>query len=100
MAIQAPVNPPVNGVQVTILQSGFNDQRNPGNPRFLVQFSSVPGRTYTVQYSDDLTTWRNATPSIIASATSTFWYDDGPPVTVSPPTYPNSSRFYRVLLNP
>ena len=100
VAIQAPVNPPVNGVQVTILQSGFNDQRNPGNPRFLVQFSSVPGRTYTVQYSDDLTTWRNATPSIIASATSTFWYDDGPPVTVSPPTYPNSSRFYRVLLNP
>ena len=100
VAIDAPVNPPVNGVQVTILQSGFSDQRNPGNPRFLVQFSSVPGRTYTVQYSDDLTTWRNATPSILASATSTFWYDDGPPVTVSPPVYPNSSRFYRVLLNP
>ena len=100
VAIEAPVNQPVNGVQVSILQSGFNDQRNPGNPRFLVQFSSVPGRTYTVQYTDDLLTWRNATPSIIASATSTFWYDDGPPVTVSPPTYPNSSRFYRVLLNP
>jgi len=100
VAIDAPVNQPVNGVQVSILQSGFNDQRNPGNPRFLVQFSSVPGRTYTVQYTDDLLTWRNATPSIIATATSTFWYDDGPPVTVSPPTYPNSSRFYRVLLNP
>jgi hypothetical protein len=54
-----------------------------------------------VQYSDDdMATWNNATPSILASATSTFWYDDGPPVTVSPPTYPNSSRFYRVLLNP
>jgi len=100
VAIDAPVNPPVNGVKVTILQSGFNDQRNPGNPRFLVQFSSVPGRTYTVQYSDDMTTWYNATPSILASATSTFWYDDGPPVTASPPVYPNSSRFYRVLLNP
>ena len=100
VAINAPVTAPVNGVQVTILQSGFNDQRNPGNPRFLVQFSSVPGRTYTVQYSDDLTTWHNATPSILASATSTFWYDDGPPVTASPPVYPNSSRFYRVLLNP
>jgi uncharacterized repeat protein (TIGR01451 family) len=101
VAINAPPPSNVTGTTVQIIQYGFNDQRNPGSPRYLVQFTSIPGRTYTVQYSDDdMATWNNATPSILASATSTFWYDDGPPVTVSPPAYPNSSRFYRVLLNP
>ena len=103
VAINAPPPANVTGTSVQIIQYGFNDQRSPGNPRYLVQFTSIPGRTYTVQYSDDnMATWNNATPSILASATSTFWYDDGPPVTVSPP--PNlggsTSRFYRVLLNP
>jgi uncharacterized repeat protein (TIGR01451 family) len=102
VAVLAPVVAPPNSTNTTtILQAGFNDQRNPGNPRFLVEFSSIPGRTYTIEYSDDdMATWNIAVPSIVVSATSTFWYDDGPPETVSPPAYPNSSRFYRVLLNP
>jgi uncharacterized repeat protein (TIGR01451 family) len=103
-AIIAPVTSPVNGIQVNIIQQGFNDQRNPGNWRYLVEFTSIPGRTYTVEYTDDfMVTWHFATPSILASTTSTFWYDDGPPVTLAPP--PNTggnatSRLYRVLLNP
>ena len=101
-AIIAPVVAPVNSTNgATIVQSGFNDVRNPANPRFLVEFTSIPGRTYTVEYSDDdMVTWQLAVPSIVASTTSTFWYDDGPPVTVTPPPYPNAGRFYRVLLNP
>ena len=100
-AIIAPVTAPLNSTNVTsIIQYGFNDQRNPANPRFLVEFTSIPGRTYTIQYSDDMVTWNLATPSIVASATSTFWYDDGPPVTLSKPVAGDSGRFYRVLLNP
>jgi len=100
-AIIAPAVAVVNSTNVTsIIQYGFNDQRNPANPRFLVEFTSIPGRTYTIQYSDDMVTWNLATPSIVASATSTFWYDDGPPVTLSKPVAGDSGRFYRVLLNP
>ena len=101
-AIIAPTVAPVNSTNgAVIVQSGFTDVRNPANPRFLVEFTSIPGRTYTVEYSDDdMVTWQLAVPSIVASTASTFWYDDGPPVTVVPPPYPNSGRFYRVLLNP
>ena len=101
-AIIAPVTPPLNSTNVTtIIQYGFNDVRNPANPRFLVEFTSIPGRTYTVEYKDGLNSpWYLAVPSVVASTTSTFWYDDGPPVTASPPPYPNSGRYYRVLLNP
>jgi len=101
-AILAPVVAPLNSTNgAVIVQSGFHDVRNPSNPRFLVEFTSIPGRTYTVEYSDDdMATWQLAVPSIVASTASTFWYDDGPPETLAPPPYPNSGRFYRVLLNP
>jgi len=86
---------------VNIIQYGFNDLRNAGNPRFLVEFTSIPGRTYTIEYSDDnMATWNFAVPSIVASATSTFWYDDGPPGTLSKPIYGSPHREYRVLLDP
>jgi hypothetical protein len=99
--VVAPTTAPVAGNQVTIIQSGFNDLRNTSNPRFLVEFTSIPGRTYTIEYSDDsMVTWNIAVPSIVASATSTFWYDDGPPGTLSKPIYGSANREYRVLLNP
>jgi hypothetical protein len=61
---------------------------------------SIPGRSYTVIYSDDaMLTWRAATPSVTASATRTQWYDDGPPKTQAKPMSV-SSRLYRVILNP
>ena len=54
-AIVAPVMPPPNSTNVTaIIQYGFNDVRNPANPRFLVEFTSLPGRTYTMEYKDGL----------------------------------------------
>jgi uncharacterized repeat protein (TIGR01451 family) len=64
----------------------------------LIEFESVPGRTYTVYYSDDpaFTTVLAAQPSITAQANKTQWIDDGPPKTVSLP----STRFYRVFRNP
>jgi len=67
------------------------------NNRFLIEFNSIPGRTYTIYYGDTLSTITNiAVPSIVASANVTQWYDDGPPKTVSVPTSV-TSRFYEVI---
>jgi len=85
------------GVDIDV---AFTDNREPGSPRFVIEWTSIPGRSYTVIYSDDkMVTWQAATPSVIAGATRTQWYDDGPPKTASPPLGVGS-RFYRVILNP
>jgi len=97
VAILAPPAANVAGSSVPVSQ--FQDQRNSSNPRFLIQFGSIPGRTYTILYSDDLITWNVAVPSIVASANITQWYDDGPPETLSKPASVGS-RFYQVILDP
>jgi uncharacterized repeat protein (TIGR01451 family) len=65
----------------------------------LIEFQSILGRSYTIQYSGDAVNFTNAQPSIIAPADRVQWIDDGPPKTISPPASA-PSRFYRVLLNP
>jgi uncharacterized repeat protein (TIGR01451 family) len=69
------------------------------NGNWLVEFQSILGRSYTIQYSGDGVNFTNAQPSIIAPADRVQWIDDGPPKTISPPASA-PSRFYRVLLNP
>jgi uncharacterized repeat protein (TIGR01451 family) len=75
----------------------FTDTRTNGT-RFVIEFVSVPGKTYTIIYSADLMTWKVATPSVTANANVTQWYDDGPPKTESLPASVGS-RFYRVIQN-
>ena len=69
--------------------------------RMLIWFPSITSRTYTVAYSDNLssTNWLMAQPSVIAPAAFTEWIDYGPPGTVSAPSVVGN-RFYRVFLNP
>ena len=64
--------------------------------RFLIEFSTTPGRRYAVQYSTNLTSWITVIPSITAPANKVQWYDDGPPKTQSKPGAVGS-RFYRVV---
>ena len=100
VAIPAPTVARLGGTEATKITEGFLDKRNP-NWRFILQFTSTPGQTYTVEYSDDsMATWNISVPSIVASATSTFWYDDGPPTTISRPDPSRLTRFYRVIRNP
>jgi len=73
----------------------FTDTRN-DDTRFVIEFASVPGKTYNIIYSSDLVTWKVATPSVTASSTVTQWYDDGPPKTESKPASVGA-RFYRVI---
>jgi hypothetical protein len=67
--------------------------------RFLIEFTTTPGRVYAVQYSSDTKVWKTASPSITAPANKVQWYDDGPPKTESAPTTVGS-RFYRVIALP
>jgi uncharacterized repeat protein (TIGR01451 family) len=63
-----------------------------------IEFATVPGKTYVVQYSTNVTSgqWQTAVPPIVANDTKTQWIDAGPPKTDSPPGVP-SLRYYRVV---
>jgi uncharacterized repeat protein (TIGR01451 family) len=90
-------SPGTNGVFISGI---FLDTRIAGDPRIVIEFPTTPGKTYTIIYSDsNLFTWQVATPSITANATTTQWYDDGPPKTDSKP-FSITSRFYRVIAAP
>ncbi|HEY3760509.1 MAG TPA: tandem-95 repeat protein [Verrucomicrobiae bacterium] len=100
VATPAPTVTPPPGTPINSTITEVPDNRVPGDVRFLVQFNSIPGRTYTVEYGPDVNSITNvAVPSIVAAANVTQWYDDGPPETVSKPSTV-LSRFYLVILNP
>jgi len=67
--------------------------------RVLLDFSTVPGRQYVVEYSSDLTVWQTTYPVITAPSNQTQWHDDGPPKTESKPSSVGS-RFYRIIQLP
>jgi uncharacterized repeat protein (TIGR01451 family) len=92
-----PANISVSGTNnSTLISTNFMDRRIEGDPRFVIEFPSVPGKTYTIIYSSDLTTWKVATPSVKAANNVTQWYDDGPPKTESKPGSVGA-RYYRVI---
>ena len=69
------------------------------NGDVLIEFATIPGRIYAVQYSSDLVTWQTAVPVITASANRVLWIDAGPPQTASSPANV-PVRYYRVILLP
>jgi hypothetical protein len=66
---------------------------------FLVEFSTIAGWWYFVQYSGDMTDWKTALPAVVGTGSRVQWIDNGPPKTESLPSSA-SSRFYRVILLP
>jgi hypothetical protein len=67
--------------------------------RLLVEFASIPGSRYVIEYSSDLVNWTAAAPPIRAAGNRVQWLDDGPPKTESPPAE-LGTRLYRVVLLP
>lgn len=61
----------------------------------LIEFTTVPGRLYEIQYSDNTRDWRVSPIRIRAAGNRTQWIDRGPPRTDSRPQ-DKASRFYRV----
>ncbi len=69
------------------------------NGRVVIEFPSIPGETYAIEYSSDMETWQVAVPAVQAAGNRIQWIDDGPPKTQSRPDSV-SSRFYRVVQQP
>jgi hypothetical protein len=66
---------------------------------FLIEFPSVAGRTYAIEYSADLKTWQRVVSTVTAAANRTQWIDNGPPKTNShPASVPQ--RYYRFVTLP
>jgi uncharacterized repeat protein (TIGR01451 family) len=87
--------PPVpNGTALTLDANGVFISQG----RLTIEFATIPGKTYVVQYSTNAAPaqWQTAVPPIVATGTKTQWIDSGPPKTDSPPGTPGQ-RFYRVV---
>jgi hypothetical protein len=66
------------------------------NGTLVIEFATLPGRTYVVEYSADAQTWNDAVPPVAAAGTRVQWTDAGPPKTATAPGAVGS-RFYRVV---
>ncbi len=75
-------------------------QPGPGETDATLTWSSLPGKSYSILWSDDLLTWNVAEPALPGSETdmTTHWIDDGSLTGVAPFLVPR--RFYRILDNP
>lgn len=65
----------------------------------LVEFSTLPGRRYQLQYSSDMSIWLPSPGIVSAGANRVQWLDQGPPKTACHPR-DCPMRFYRVVLLP
>ncbi len=63
---------------------------------FLIEWSSVPGTRYAVEYSGNLSDWTQAGDPVTAAANRTQWVDSGPPKTPSKPSA-SGLRYYRIV---
>jgi len=69
------------------------------NNDFLIEFASMVGGVYAVEYTDDMKTWRRVNPLISAHSNKTQWIDAGPPKTSSHPSSV-TKRYYRIVTLP
>jgi len=61
----------------------------------VLEWNSIPGHTYYIRYSHDLTDYTVVLPGVVAEADRCQWVDQGPPDTESHPTTAGA-RFYQV----
>lgn len=69
----------------------------PGGAGLLIEFDSVPGATYQIEYTSNLLAgpWKKSMVPVQAGANKVQWIDRGPPYTDAHPGTVGS-RFYRV----
>ncbi|MFC1467424.1 fibronectin type III domain-containing protein, partial [Verrucomicrobiota bacterium] len=85
----------VTGTSVSL--DGGNFEMTNDNSSFVMQFNTVPGKTYFIQYTDSLADeWKTVQPGITASSSNTRWLDYGAPATDASPAKVKG-RYYRVI---
>jgi hypothetical protein len=90
-AVAAATNTAPSGTVLQVDRQAFVSQG-----QVTIEFATVPGHTYVIEYSSDLANWLTATPPVVASGTRTQWVDGGPPSTQSAPASA-SARYYRIV---
>jgi hypothetical protein len=88
----SPVQP--TGTSVTIDRT----MRMPDGS-IMIEFPSVPGEVYAIEYCDDFRTWKTVIPNVSSGANRIQWIDNGQPKTECFPTE-RPLRFYRVVTGP
>ena len=84
--------PPTNSLGTTvIIRQPY--MRPDGKRAF--EFSTLLNRTYVIQYSNDLVTWKQAQNPVTGTGTTVIWVDTGPPDLEADAS---GSRYYRVVL--
>lgn len=63
----------------------------------IVEFLTKKGKTYTIEYSENMSTWTPSLPPVTGTGQRVQWLDQGPPKTAS---VPGGSRFYRITNAP
>ena len=67
------------------------------NGDFMIEFNTVIGNVYAIEYSEDLESWTRVLPLYTANVEKTQWVDNGPPKTISHPSSV-SRRLYRIVM--
>jgi hypothetical protein len=81
---------------ISLIELRLQHQVRQTNGNITFTFTTLAGRTYTVQYSADLVQWRDAVPSLDGTGGVVQWEDTGPPVTDGVPAA-QRQRFYRII---
>ena len=83
-----------------LVLSADRSQFNTATGRFVVDFSSIAGKTYYIQYSSSPAgPYDTSFPGVAGTGGRLQWVDTGPPRTTSLPASAGS-RFYRILQVP
>ncbi len=91
--VVAPL-PPLNPVGSVL--AGVNVSRTLDN-HYLLQFASLVGHYYEIQYSSDGVNWKAARPVLTGTGAQLAWVDNGPPKTESDSSGV-ATRYYRVII--
>ncbi len=90
--------PAVAGDAMALEAQGQRGFVNGDNGGFYLNFRTEAGRTYYVQYRDDVAgAWLTSFPAVPGNGGFVLWIDTGPPRTRSLPTPSSTPRFYRII---
>ena len=82
----------------TVSESGANVTSTAllADGAFIIEFNTIIGNVYAIEYSEDLENWKRVLPLYTANVEKTQWIDNGPPKTI---IHPNAvdGRFYRIV---
>jgi hypothetical protein len=86
--VERPDAPPNDTAPISFVKLASGD--------CMIEWNSIIGQRYAVEYTDDLQRWIRVIPEIVTNAAKTQWIDNGLPKTQSHPSSVRL-RFYRVI---